>query len=340
MHAKCTPGTPKRPDKIALATYFAGAFGKCARLAGSQVRREGGAFVGGLGSGRRRTRLGVDECRALEVAELCDQGRWQAQPRGEVLWRAQHGGATRARLSYAITGQEHVGGELLLTYRYRPDGVGLSYENEVELECPPGRRSFAYCPGCGRRVRSLYAPPGADVFRCRTCWGLVYRRSHADESLAYVAEVAGPTMKELVALPKRTRRRQRRTYVERPPAELARRLEEELPLGEQELRLWCLRLRAAGLSYRQIALLTESSKSTVARICRAGRAAIDTMALVRERLEHASLGPAPPEGDDPRSLDAYLGALHRHALRLGLYRHPITEPEERLVIFADSVPEP
>ena len=28
--------------------------------------------MGGLGSGGRRTRLGVDECRALEIGELAD----------------------------------------------------------------------------------------------------------------------------------------------------------------------------------------------------------------------------------------------------------------------------
>ena len=59
------------------------------------------------------------------------------------------------------------------------------------------------------------------------------------------------------------------------------------------------------------------------------------MALVRERLERASYFPA-PQGDDPRALKAYLGALHHHALRLGLYRHPLSQSEERVVVFADG----
>jgi hypothetical protein len=192
------------------------------------------------------------------------------------------------------------------------------------------------CPACGRRVRALYAPPGAELFACRSCYRLIYRRSHAEETLAYVQEAAGPAMRELQALPKRTRRRSRRRYVAAPPAALARELEAEPPLGEAELRPWCLRLRAAGLSYRQIGALLGSSKSSVARYCAAGRAGIDTMALVRERLEQASAGPAPPEGDDLRGLDAYLGALHRHALRLGLYHHPLSETEERVVIVAGA----
>jgi hypothetical protein len=136
------------------------------------------------------------------------------------------------------------------------------------------------------------------------------------------------------------RHRPWRHYVERPPDALAQRLEEELPLGEQELRLWCLRLRATGLSYRQIAALTESSKSSVARICLAGRAGIDTLALVRERLELDAAGPRIPEDDDPAALDAYLATLHRRTLRLSLYQLPATEPEQRLVIPADISSEP
>ena len=277
----------------------------------------------------------MEECRALEVGELCDAGRWQSQPGGEILWCARHDGATLARLTYAIREQENTGGGLLMTYSYWPQGEGGQLRRQATLAALPGRRTFISCPGCGRRVRTLYVPLGQSLWRCRSCWGTVYRRSQAGETLNYVAEVAAPTIKELTALPRRTRRRPRSTYIASPPAELAHVLEEELPLGMQELRFWCLRLRAAGLSYRQIAALTESSKSSVQRICVGGRTGIDTMALVRERLERASYFPA-PQGDDPRALKAYLGALHHHALRLGLYRHPLSQSEERVVIPADS----
>jgi hypothetical protein len=295
--------------------------------------------MGGLGSGRRRWRLGVDECRALDVGELCDQGRWLTQPRGELLWRGRSGGEMRARLSYAISGQESAAEELRLSYRYTREGADLSSQHELELDCPPGQRSYASCPACGRRVRSIYAPLGAELFACRSCYRLAYRRSRADETLAYVQVVAGPAMRELRALPQRTRRRPRRRYVAAPPAALARELEAEPPLGEAELRLWCLRLRAAGLSYRQIAALLESSKSSVARYCAAGRSGIDAMALVRERLEQAAAGPVPPQGDDLRGLDTYLRAMHHHALRLSLYHHPLSETEERVLIPAGSASE-
>ena len=198
----------------------------------------------------------------------------------------------------------------------------------------------ATCPACGRRVRTLYAPHGAELFACRSCYRLVYRRSRADETLAYVQEAAGPALRQLQALPQRTRRRARRRYASAPPPALARELEADPPWGEAETRLWCLRLRFAGLYYRQIDALLEISKSSVARICAAGRKAISTQALVRERLEQASLGPAPPEDDDFAGLDAYLRAMHHHALRLWLYHHPLSESEERVVIFADATAEP
>jgi hypothetical protein len=296
--------------------------------------------VGGLGSGRRRSRLGLDGCRALELGELCDRGRWRSEPRGAVLWRALHSGETLARLSYVISGQEDATEDLLLTYRYECESAGPSVRHELELDCAPGRRACALCPACGRRVRTLYAPLGAELFACRACYRLVYRRSQWREQLTYVQEVAGPALRELEALPKRTRRRARRRYVPAPPAALARELEAEPPFGEAESRLWCLRLRACGLSYRQIAALLEISKSSVARICAAGRKAVSTHALVRERLEEASLGPAPPEDDDFAGLDAYLRAMHHHALRLGLYHHPLSESEERVVLPAEGAFEP
>ena len=292
--------------------------------------------MGGLGSGRRRSRLGVDEGRALEVGELCDQGRWRSQPGGEVLWRSRPGGATLARLSYVISGQEDAGEDLLLSYRYQCEGMSLASEHELELDWAPGKRLHAFCPACGRRVRTLYAPPGAGLFACRVCYGLVYRPSQWREQLSYVQEAAAPALRALEALPQRTRRRARRRYVPAPPPVLARELEAEPPWGEAETCLWCLRLRAAGLSYRQIGALVELSKSAVQRYCVAGPKAISTQALVRERLEQASLGPAPPADDDFAGLDAYLRATHHHALRLGLYHHPLSEREERVVLSAES----
>ena len=292
--------------------------------------------MGGPGSGRRRSRLGVDECRALDVGELCGGGRWMKEPRGAVLWRSRPGGATLARLRYVISGQESRGAALLLAYSYQGAAVGPPREQELEIECLPEARPCARCPRCGRRVRTLYAPPRAGLFACRACYGLVYRPSQWREQLSCVQEAAAPALGALEALPRRTRRRARRRYVAAPPPALAGELETAPPGGAAETRLWGLRLRAAGLSYRQIGALLGLSKSSVARLCVAGPKAINRQALVRERLEEASLGPALPQGDDRAGLRAYLRAAHQHALRLGLYHHPISAREERVVLPGDD----
>lgn len=295
--------------------------------------------MGGLGSGRRRWRLGVEECRTLDVGELCDGGRWRNHPRGTVSWRARQGGELRAGLAYAIGSQRSVAGELFLFYRYRRGGVSHVPTHAIKLDCVPGERASAFCPACRRRVRTLYAPLGAGLFACRRCYRLVYRRVHGEELLAYVQEVAAPALRALQALPQRSRRRARRRYVAAPPPALARELAQAPPLGEAATRLWCLRLRAAGLSYRQIAVLLEFSKSSVARYCRAGPAGIDVQALLGERLDSRSLGPAPPDLADRRSLAAYLRAIDEQARRFGLYHHPLSESEERVVSFAGGATE-
>ena len=285
--------------------------------------------MGGFGSGQRPWRLSVKDSRALDLGELCDGGRWHSAPRGELRWSAPSG-KIQARLRYAIKG--HAEGQLLLGYRYWPRGEGACFADEVELVAHPGQRTLACCPGCGSRVRTLFAPPGANLFRCRGCFGLIYRRSQTAAEPGYFAEVARATFNELQELPRRTRHAQRRLYLASPPAALAHCLEAELPLASQELRLWALRLRGVGLSYRQIAALTESSKSSIARICAAGHSGLDAMALLRERLERASSFPAPPEDDDARALAAYRAELTRHCTRLALMRLSLSESEERVLI--------
>jgi hypothetical protein len=296
--------------------------------------------VGGAGSGRRRPRLGVEECRALEIGELCDAGRWHSQPRGEVQWRAEYGGALRAHLLYEISAQGESGLGPQLVYRYWPREGGPYFGFRVELGVMPGRRALAACPECGRWVRRLYALPRGIELCCRACERLVYREPLWHSYVTELRAVAGPALRALDELPVRTRSRPRRRYVESAPRALAAELAAELPLAEQELRLWCLRLRACGLSYRQIARLTESSKSGVARICAAGRDGVDGHALSKERWQRAQSLPVPPEGDDRRALAAYLGVVMRYARAHGLYRAAHGEPEQRLVIPAGAQAEP
>ena len=252
------------------------------------------------------------------------------------------GARLRARLTYAISGQDDAIEDLLLTYRYGREGVSPSAAHEVELDCAPGRRAYAFCPACGRRVRTLYAPPGAELFACRVCYRLVYRRSRAGET-ARLRAARSPVRR--CGSCRRCRSapgggRGVATYPRLPPRSPAS-SRRSRRCGEAETRLWCLRLRAAGLSYRQIAALLEISKSSVARYCVAGRKAHRApRPWCANASSSASARPRSAADDDLRGLDAYLRALHHHALRLGLYHHPLSESEERVVIAGDGALEP
>jgi hypothetical protein len=291
--------------------------------------------VGGLGSGRVVWRLAVDQFRRLDIGELCDGGRITRQPTGEVVWYDDDGGLC-AQLRYDFDRHKQDGKLYLLLSDYgrRPQAF--------EIDVCSGLATCALC-FCGEAVRHLYTAPEdlfvSDVtppFACRHCWRLIYRRK-TNGDLEYVRSKAGPALEAYEALPQRVRHRPWRHYVEEPPAELAAELAYELPLAPQELRLWSLRLRAVGLSYRQIARLTASSKSTVARYCAAGRDGIDLLALTRERLACRPSLPPLPEDASKAEFQAYLKAVDPDIRALGLGHRPPVEHEERVVLPAGAV---
>ncbi|HUZ93837.1 MAG TPA: hypothetical protein VMU57_02890 [Edaphobacter sp.] len=76
---------------------------------------------------------------------------------------------------------------LHLVERVWPDGSKTSFRQAIPLaKTRPnfgGRRWWFVCPltvngvACGRRVRKLHLPPGAQYFGCRNCHSLTYRKS-------------------------------------------------------------------------------------------------------------------------------------------------------------------
>jgi len=237
--------------------------------------------MGGPGSGRRPSRTAVHEARCLDIGELCDAGRLQAHPRGEVSWWGELDDERRNWLRYHISTRA-ADRECVLTLE------GYSGPDQVlVLDVIAGKATCALCPWCGQPARKLYVLAGQRQFRCWRCWGLVYRgrTKPAARWLSYQRKLANPVLDLVADLPQRVRHRPWRSYVEAPAPELAAELAGELPLGCQELRLWCLRLRQVGLSYRRIARLTASSKSTVSRLVLEGRAGIHLPSLIDEREE-------------------------------------------------------
>jgi len=291
--------------------------------------------MGGAGSGRRPVKLSVWQCRRLALAELCDGGRRARQPFGELEWRCA--GELRGRLSYTI--EPAASGEALL-YRYWPSGEGSPSQGRIELVSSAGRRTTARCPSCGRTVRDLYAPPGRQVFACRCCSDVVYRSSDAAAELDELLALAGPVLGELARLPAAGLPNPRRPRRARLPEAVAAQLAGELPLAPEEERLWTLRLRRYGLSYRRIARQLERSKSSVARTCRAGKAGIDVVALIGECRERAAALPPLPEEDehpDPQALARFLAALLKRSRAHELAGRRRERPqEERLLLPPDA----
>ena len=129
----------------------------------------GGSGSGRWGSGRRK----VEQMLQLDIAQLQRQGLSRV-----TLMRI--GWPSGARISIIRTPTD-----LRLLYRVR---VGEEEWQSVEERVPlvatqqrlGGKRQWFECPGCGRRVRILYA--AGPRFRCRRCHRLSY--SSQSEGLA------------------------------------------------------------------------------------------------------------------------------------------------------------
>jgi hypothetical protein len=65
-----------------------------------------------------------------------------------------------------------------------------------------GERRWFACPGCARRVATLYRPVPGDVWRCRACHGLTYRsaqQAHRAEREARRAEREARAWDDVIA---------------------------------------------------------------------------------------------------------------------------------------------
>jgi hypothetical protein len=265
----------------------------------------------------------------LSIGELAARSRRQNKPGGEIVWVAKRSGTTQARLTYTIR-QEHwpQGPDLsVLALRYWPT-LSAAESRERIILGGPAKPGLAYCPNCDAPLRKLYAPPGAEHFLCRSCHGLVYRRRPGPDRLGELQAAMGPLLQglyadhALIADPRSPAQRRKAA------AQLLQTLEDERPLAQEELRVWCLRLGRMGLSVRTIARLAGTSKSSAQRYLAAGTAAIEMQALVSERLERYHDSQLPALGG--LALRAQVRLLDRHAKQQGLYRSSAAEPEEKV----------
>jgi hypothetical protein len=228
--------------------------------------------MGGPGSGRRPTALSVEDCRVLDIGELCDGGALHRTPRGQIIWQSELWQQEVALLSYALVHERWPDREsrLLLNYVYWPAADAPACDDEVELMVRRGVCASALCPACGRVARKLYAPPAAIDFSCRVCQGLSYPPSAKMRWRREMQERLAPLAAEL-----------REAREGRGPLPAKERLS---PILEpQESRLACLRLHTAGLSLREITAWIGISKSHVHRLLAQDPETIDLFALSFER---------------------------------------------------------
>src|ERR1035437_1104208 len=121
-------------------------------VTGAVAGAQRGAVMCGPGSGRWPIKRAVDQCRVLEIGELCDGGRWASQPRGRIRWVERDSKTLRAKLSYAIAWEDWPPGAplLILELRYHPTPTAPESCDRIVLEVGDARRCVALCPGCGR----------------------------------------------------------------------------------------------------------------------------------------------------------------------------------------------
>ena len=190
-----------------------------------------------------------------------------------------------------------------IDYLYWPTPTASACGDRIELCRGRSKRYSGRCPNCERPQRKLYAPPGDDLFLCRRCHNLAYsgiERLYRD----LYSKVMGPVYAALDLMKWGGQAAPGSAHQQRLLADA----DAFATSGPEGWRVACLLLRAAGLSYRQIAACLPVSKSSVARYVAAGRYGIDSGRLYRERLRISR-------------------ETHAQARLLWHYPWPIHEPE-------------
>ena len=123
--------------------------------------------MGGCGSGRRKTRdrTLVEDCDSIDICFISEIGCSIYPILGEIENK---------------DGKEY----LLIDYNKYWFGPRLDEIENIELEKTfphfGGERLWLKCPGCGKRKGKVYRPPPKILFKCRTCYDLMYRSQESN----------------------------------------------------------------------------------------------------------------------------------------------------------------
>jgi hypothetical protein len=123
--------------------------------------------MGGCGSGRQKTRQRtlVEDCDYLDIGFLSKKGFWFDPVFTEIE---------------TLDGKEY----LSIYYNKYLLGPRLNIIKHIEIEKTSpyfgGERLWLKCPGCDKRVRKVYRPPSKILFKCRTCYDLMYQSQESN----------------------------------------------------------------------------------------------------------------------------------------------------------------
>jgi hypothetical protein len=167
--------------------------------------------------GKRARKLTVEECLALDIAELTQKGVFEAKGIQELILTG-FCAPTPSKMLFFV---ERLGEDAeRIFFRFRVRNVPFEVENEVryaiEVISEPcrfgGKRRYFRCPlvfgsnACRKRVQKLFLPPGGRYFGCRTCYGLTYESvQQHDQRVHDLSRKDWPELARLLKLPFRQR---------------------------------------------------------------------------------------------------------------------------------------
>ena len=126
----------------------------------------------------------AEDCRSVSIAFLKKHDYFCGWRSGRITWKNYAGEETTSIgiLVSTMNGDNFV--RFQYTSTHGTSGKRTDYDYQVDLTTTPcnlgGVRYWFLCPiasgggSCGRRVGTLYLPPGAGYFGCRHCYDLSY----------------------------------------------------------------------------------------------------------------------------------------------------------------------
>ena len=177
--------------------------------------------MGGFGSTRwtwHPKKYSVEDCLILKVERLVKDTFFfrPGKSFGLLCSTITHTRQELAQCWYTLDVRDPSSSQLWLSHKVAGAQVAVEYTVQLEITKPHfgGIRRWFTCPICGRRVGTLYLPPGGKYFGCRHCYDLTYtscQRNHEyDRVYARLASgFPGMTVKEMRRLLDRNFKREK-----------------------------------------------------------------------------------------------------------------------------------